>query len=321
MHINKRGVSILISAVAVLLVYFFVGAGSILAALERFNPGLIIIIFLLYALGQVMSAVKWRCIFKEIGIDVGLQAAVNAYFMGMFVNVAGLGTLGGDGARALAIRPEKGKHLRALASVAIDRLHGLLILSLIGAVGAAFYPPQTLGRYGRQAAILFIFGVVVLLAASPIVLRYLVQREFIPSKFRIGIGALVNASRKSLLWISFLSAMFHLLQIFIHCLIAYSLDLQLPVLYWLSVVPLVNIIGSLPISFNGLGVREFLYVFFLTPMGVPEEGAVLVASIWFATVIGVGLLGGAIVRFGRAAAENKKSETVYKKEACFLTES
>ena len=68
-------------------------------------------------------------------------------------------------------------------------------------------------------------------------------------------------------YISMVSLIFHLLQISLHQIMAAGFGSHIPLARAFRVtIPVVNILSTLPISWNGLGMRENGYVFFLAPL-------------------------------------------------------
>lgn len=58
-------------------------------------------------------------------------------------------------------------------------------------------------------------------------------------------------------------------------------------------IPFVNILGSLPISWQGLGVRETAYIFFLSSY-LSNEQAVAFGAMWFLGVTVSSAIGGVV---------------------------
>jgi uncharacterized membrane protein YbhN (UPF0104 family) len=50
----------------------------------------------------------------------------------------------------------------------------------------------------------------------------------------------------------------------------------------------------IPVSLNGLGIREGAFVFFLAQVGVPEAQALSLALLWLAVLIASSLIGGLV---------------------------
>ena len=81
----------------------------------------------------------------------------------------------------------------------------------------------------------------------------------------------------------------------IHCyLIARGLGIDVPVVYFFMIVPLVILVLLLPISINGIGVRENAYGFFLGQLGVGMTVSIALAWISFALVLIFAVAGGII---------------------------
>ena len=75
-------------------------------------------------------------------------------------------------------------------------------------------------------------------------------------------------------------------------LMARGIGVTLGLDIWFSVVPLIALAIVLPISINGVGIREGGMVFLLSRWGIAEEQAVAVGLLWFFATIVTGLIGG-----------------------------
>jgi glycosyltransferase 2 family protein len=79
-----------------------------------------------------------------------------------------------------------------------------------------------------------------------------------------------------------------------HVLIGRALDFDIPFSYALIIYPLVGTFSALPVSLNGIGLREGGYLFLLTRIGVSSEKAIAFGLLWFIVVALDSLLGGLI---------------------------
>jgi uncharacterized membrane protein YbhN (UPF0104 family) len=70
---------------------------------------------------------------------------------------------------------------------------------------------------------------------------------------------------------------------------------------------MVSLLMLLPISVNGMGVREGGMVLFLLPLGVDESSAVTLAFLWFATGVAVSLMGGVVYLCQDGARKDAKA--------------
>ena len=100
------------------------------------------------------------------------------------------------------------------------------------------------------------------------------------------------------IYIKFMALLFSLgLQIntvFHYYLIARGLGLEIPLIYFFAIVPLAVLILLLPVSINGIGVRENVYVFFLGQLGVGMAASIALSWISFALVLIFAVAGGVI---------------------------
>jgi uncharacterized membrane protein YbhN (UPF0104 family) len=96
-----------------------------------------------------------------------------------------------------------------------------------------------------------------------------------------------------------LSVFVQLANVVLVWLVGQSIAVPVPALYYGIVVPMVTLLTLLPISVNGLGVREGGLILFLAPLGVSESTALSLAFLWFSVFTTVSLCGGAVYLFGR----------------------
>ncbi len=82
-------------------------------------------------------------------------------------------------------------------------------------------------------------------------------------------------------------------------LVGAALGLKVQPYYYGVVVPLVTLLTLLPISVNGMGLREVGYMTLLAPVGIDGETAVLLAFLSFAVVTVASLAGVGFSLFGR----------------------
>jgi hypothetical protein len=96
--------------------------------------------------------------------------------------------------------------------------------------------------------------------------------------------------------ITAISVVFHCTQILLHAVMADAVGATIPLATLFVVIPLVNIASSLPISWNGLGVRENSYIYFLTtaPALVSVEQATALGALWLLAVTATSAIGGIV---------------------------
>jgi uncharacterized membrane protein YbhN (UPF0104 family) len=82
--------------------------------------------------------------------------------------------------------------------------------------------------------------------------------------------------------------------------IARALGVALPMSVWFAVVPLVTLAMVVPLSINGVGVREGGLAFLLKSSGISTDAAVAIGLLWFLATILTGLIGGVLFLLDRS---------------------
>jgi len=257
--------------------------------------------------GQLLSSYKWWLLARSGSIEVSWLLAARAYFLGMAVNCFGLGTVGGDLARALVLGSKSKQNTTALASVFADRLHGMTVLATIGIVSMALFGRQQLGGEFLGLLAACISAVVLAWYIGPPLALAALPKQGALHKNVEKIARVFPRDLATITYISLISLVFHLLQIFLHQVMAAGFGIQIlwPVL--LVTIPVINILSSLPISWNGLGVRENGYLLFLAPLFISREHALAFGVLWLAAVAISSIVGGLVLIFSKdleSSAEN-----------------
>jgi glycosyltransferase 2 family protein len=261
------------------------------STVQKIQIPVLALVCLGYALGQCLSAFKWCLLLRYGGIDVGYPQALKAYFAGMFANMFGLGTIGGDLTRALLVSAGSDKKSLAITCVAVDRIHGLAVLSAVGSIvfllsSLGLASPSPVQPWLLTMLPIIFFGTVGALFVGPLVIK-----NILPANHRLHtkVTNLTQAfplAPKKLITVSAVSAIFHSLQISLHWVMGYALGLDLSWGLLFTAIPFVNILTSLPISWNGLGVRENAYGYLLSPHALDTDQVLVFGAIWlFATTL------------------------------------
>lgn len=287
----RLGISIL---VLTLILYKLVDRRQLLDQLSRLSTQGVILIIFVYTLGQMLSAEKWKIFITQANISRSYISIMRAYFLGMFINTFGLGTVGGDVARAVLINPEKGKRAAALASVVADRIHGLCVLLSIGTLASIFVRPQVVMSWIYPCGTLSIPIMLVCWVYGPRILSSLVPDTHRWKQPAMNAAQAFITSPRPFTVASTLSILFHFSQIYLHTLILAELNTSVPFWYLVATVPFVNVLCSLPISMNGIGLREGLYIFFFSALGLSRETSVAMGLIWVFTITVISAASGLI---------------------------
>jgi glycosyltransferase 2 family protein len=258
--------------------------------------GVVVVIFFF---GQLLSSYKWWLLARSGSIEVPWLLAVRAYFLGMAVNCFGLGTVGGDLARALVLGSKSKQNPTALASVFADRVHGITVLAAIGVLSMVFSGRQHIGSEYLVLLPVCIIAVVMAWYFGPSIALAVLPKGGALHRNMEQIAQVFPRDPATISYISLISLVFHLLQIGLHQIMAAGFGIQIPWPVLLVTIPVINILSSLPISWNGLGVRENGYVFFLAPLLLSREHAIAFGVMWLLATAISSAIGGLVLVFSK----------------------
>ncbi len=258
--------------------------------------GVVVVIFFF---GQLLSSYKWWLLARSGSIEVPWLLAVRAYFLGMAANCFGLGTVGGDLARALVLGSKSKQNPTALASVFADRVHGITVLAAIGVVSMVFSGRQHIGSEYLVLLPVCIIAVVMAWYFGPSIALAVLPKGGGLHRNMEQIAQVFPRDPATISYISLISVVFHLLQIGLHQIMAAGFGIQIPWPVLLVTIPVINILSSLPISWNGLGVRENAYIFFLAPLLLSREHAIAFGVMWLLATAISSAIGGLVLVFSK----------------------
>ncbi len=258
--------------------------------------GVVVVIFFF---GQLLSSYKWWLLARSGSIEAPWLLAVRAYFLGMAVNCFGLGTVGGDLARALVLGSKSKQNPTALASVFADRVHGITVLAAIGVVSMVFSGRQHIGSEYLMLLPVCIIAVVIAWYFGPRIALAVLRKGGALHKNMEQIAQVFPRDPATISYISLISLVFHLLQIGLHQVMAAGFGIQIPWPVLLVTIPVINILSSLPISWNGLGVRENGYLFLLAPLFLSREHAIAFGVMWLLAMAISSVIGALVLVFSK----------------------
>ena len=256
--------------------------------------------FVLYLVGIVVRAYRWRILLSALRMDIPLAKLTNLYFVGTFFNNILPTGIGGDVVRVYELSKQSKRPIESVGTVLLDRATGLLVLFLIALLALPF-SCQLIAPNVAAAILLLCLGS---WAGLGLVLRrdWLERwgllrimaktkklRELYESVYACGPRAIGGALAISLV--------FNVLLIAVNGIIALSLGVEIPLWYFLLFVPLISFLLVLPISLSGLGVREGGYVYLFAQAGVSAPLALAMSLLFYALNVATGLIGGALYAF------------------------
>jgi len=272
------------------------------AALRRSAWWLFALSTLILCARQIIATCRWAIILAAVRISVPLARLLYWYMTATFFNMFLPTALGGDVVRIYQLAKNTGRNADAAASVLMERILGFLAL-----IGMAVVALLLSAKARREPTIYG--GVLVAAIAFVAVLVALFHRGFgrmtirlfrrvglqrLGEKTERGYAALytLQEHRTSIFLAFLISVVFQVVGIVCTYLLGLSLGLNVSLGYYFVSVPIIWLLTMLPVSINGIGVREGGFVLFFTAIGVSHSSALLLSFLCFVQLAFVGLLGG-----------------------------
>ena len=268
----------------------------------------------LYTLTLTLATWRWRLLLRAQGYQATMGHLSASYLVATFFNNFLPSNVGGDVIRVRDGSRLTGSTTASLAVVAIDRILGLGALYLLAAAAYVLGGDTVKGLVGALPALLLlgiVFAVMAYVYFTPGIARRLMALSrldafpWIRRRFEVAQGAVhVFCEQVAAVWIAFAASV--ALQALVVCYyyeVAHSLRIPLPLSACFLVVPLCTLVQTVPVSFNGWGIRESVFIVYFRQLGLSRDSA-LAFSLVGAGLIVILSLSGAVVWSSRGAADD-----------------
>jgi len=298
-----------VSALLIAWILHRAGLAQVAHAVRSADPFFLFVSFCLFPLGWIVSVARWRLLLLALGGEADNGLLMRSFLVGIFLNNLLPGTMGGDAVRVYQTSRSGLSGPRALAVIVVDRFLGLMALLLFAAVALAVEADAvrrspSLPFWIGGAIVVALFATWLLFSRShPAVALLGRLRARFPERFRglfdRGTDALFAfQGHYGVLVKGFLlSIAVQALVVANAIALTAALHIPVPPGNYFFMVPLALFAMMAPISINGVGVRESVWVFFLTPFGVASSTAVAYAWLDYGMILVQALIGWAVYTF------------------------
>jgi len=286
------------------LIFFKTKPEILFGLVRKINWPVAILAFSLHAVGLLISAIRWKLLLDDRGSRYSVTTLIQYYLVGTFFSHFLPSRFGGDVARMADTRHIREGLAGSFAVIVYERMSGIAAL-------LAFALISSLVKFGfiKEIPVIYLFLVANLLAMILLIWAW----KKIPENFFIRFQRkpgwlsrvlnklnLVHAiirdflTRKKLLRKVMIWAFLLQLNVIIHYyFIGQSLKTTaIPFLDYFFIIPILLFILSIPISINGIGVRDFVLIKFFGYYGYDASYAIgfSLLDLFFNLVLGI--LGG-----------------------------
>lgn len=253
----------------------------------------LVLVLMMVGLDRAVMILRWVLLLRASGISIATADAGRLFLVSSFVGSFLPAGIGADAARAYGLARDSTTGSEALASVAVDRLLGIVSLVLMAIIGViAWTPdprdgPSTLLGASWQLPAAIAVALAACVAAfwadawlrffipthrhEGVITRRLLRITDAVGRYRHRRGVLVHV----LVW----SIVVQVLRISQAYLLAVGLGMTVPFTYFLLFMPVALLLLLLPISVSGFGLPQGGIVWMLQPAGVPESQAFALSTL------------------------------------------
>ena len=301
---------ILLSLLLLTWLFSRVSVQEVVQTLTNIHWGWYALAFAMFQLNVVIRAWRWFVLLRALNDKPRFGYLVYLYYIGFFANNFIPSGFGGDVVKVVSLRQRHGHGSEALSSVLMERVTGLVgssLIALVALIWNLYAHATTLDLPWLLWALIVVTAVgippafFIARAVDPIalLLRIYPKAPALPfySKFENLVNTIHRYPLRALVSALLISLPFTLNLILLQMMIAYALGVELPFRIFALFVPVIAIVNLLPITFNGLGLREGTYTFLFVPVGVAAATAVSMSLAFYFLRFSAGLLGGLMYAF------------------------
>jgi glycosyltransferase 2 family protein len=244
----------------------------------------------IYVASLMLSGYRWKLLAAMLNLRGPLSEFIRYYFVGAFTNLFVPGLIAGDATRGFYLGRRHHKMGEAIASAIADRAYGLLALFWFAAVNSVFLnrgtlPPKVINPTLAIGAVTFAGYL-----ASPLIARMI---HLTPRPIRRALGIIAPYLHRpiSVLPAIALSVALQASLAIAQYVLALGIGLHVPLADFMLIVPIANVFAAMPITFNGLGVRETAYLILFGMAGLSRDDAIALGLLWFAATMLGGMTG------------------------------
>lgn len=209
------------------------------------------------ALMYLIKARKWQTLLNCINVQIPIRRSLEIILIGTFYGALTPGKAG-EVSRAFYLDTEKS---RGIPTVIMDRVIDIICLLGLSVLSTAlFFKDRDLIYLMALVVLLFIAGIVIIINERIItfVFKSFSQRKEHTENYIKTIRE-ITGNRKALFFVFSLTLGYYILNLIVYWIVIKSLSPTLNNILTFS-LPIIVILGNIPISISGFGVREFASV-------------------------------------------------------------
>jgi uncharacterized protein (TIRG00374 family) len=317
---KKISIEILKILITIGLFYYLfktkVPLNEVINNIKNLNIIYIIIIILSFLLYYLIFSLRWNFLLKAQKIDISRSRSYLYILVSFFFNNFLPSGLGMDLVRS-AYAGGKENFEKALGTSITERILGMIGMMTIGVL-AVFSVKAKFAKFSILYIGLILLTIMVYYFFISLKIKWLKEKLLSIKLFNLGDSIrkfyrafkIYKDKRKTLLIGVGYSVPVQAVIIIINYFIARALGKPIPIFALLAYIPIITVISLIPVTINGLGLREAAYVYFFSSLNMTRSQAMSFSLIFFFTSVIASCVGGIVFLF--ISRENKRNIPEYK---------
>ena len=245
---------------------------------RRANRWLLLLAIVIFPITFIVTSYRWNKLLEALDVRLSQGTTFVLNMVGAFYNTFMPGSTGGDVLKAWYVSLHTSHRTRSVMSVIIDRIIGLLTLVIMGGLIAAVQyarigtPEDPVARACRGVALM----AVLMLGATAVglavfyihPLRRAVGLDFILTRLpkqkqvqhAVHVMEVYRHRPWLVLWALLVTFPVHITVVLSAMFAGMAFDLHLAPAYYFVAVPVIVLVGAIPISVQGAGVMEYFAI-------------------------------------------------------------
>ncbi len=268
---------------------------------------------LLLWFAHFICTLRWRLLMRPVMSSIPVPRLFGIFCMGLFFNLAFPTVIGGDVVKVYYAGKPSRRFAESFATTFLDRDAGMLAMMLIACAATLAQSVTIPGIPAR----LIIWGACAAFACANLaiftpglhgVVTGILRRAKLGAAAR-KVDAVFNVFLSMrrypgvLVGALLISLVNQLLVITVTSTMALGLRISVPFRYFLIFVPVITLISMVPVSLNGMGLREYAFVSLFGAIGVEHEACLALGLVSSAVIVLSAIPGGIVYLLYRTRAD------------------
>ncbi len=313
----KNALAAILKAVVTALLFYLlfrkVDFPEFAATLKHARYDILIFSFCILWIGHYMCVFRWRMLMRPLMPVPSLTKLFGIYCIGLFFNLTFPTVVGGDVVKMYYAGKPSRQFAQSFAATFLDRDTGMLAMMLIAVTATIIHP---VWLEGIPVSLIIWSAFLAFIVANVIIFAPRIHRIFVDFLRRLRFSGLAGrvdaisgvfqaiAKHRGVLAMSLtVSLVNQLFVIAVVWITAFGLRIRVPFPYFLVFVPVITLISMIPISLNGMGLREYASVALFSGIGVDRESSIALGLVSSAITLLSAIPGGVIYIFFRSRAD------------------